>query len=517
MEDFYENLQNPASTATEQDVLSSYASQLRQIQARLTKVQAQRLWALIGVIGCVFASAGLGYTFFVSGHLWFAAAVLPGIFFGIAYRQSGEEWKRLAAQEESLEHGIARLSNSWQNGEETGREFTRPEHLYQEDLQVLGTGSLFMLLATTRSRIGADRLATYLLDPVDLTEVRLRQESVKELVQAAGIREQMQLIGSYQVQDGAVSDFAAWFAMPLLRIPNVFTLTLLSTSIASLVIAIGILAGALAWYSAFFPMAGLLLLQACIVATYFTRIRPHPRHLRQMTGSFTVLQQGLRLMEGLEFHSTKLQSMVERLRKDRAAANVRTLEKLVHTLDQREKSEFYLLSRLCAIGTQLVFAVNRWRSMHQSDLKEWLNIWAEFEVLQALALYAFEHPQNIFPKLVEEPLMLKADQLKHPLLPAATCIGNDVQLNPNTRFYLVTGSNMAGKSTLLRAVGLNAVLTQAGAPVCAEFAYFSNMRVCAAFSPRESLGEGRSRFLAEVARLRGAFAEWRRNTYAFSR
>ncbi len=507
MEAFYENSRSPASTATEQDVLSSYASQLQQVQARLTKVQAQRLWALIGAIGCVFALAGLGYTSFVSGHPWFVAAVLPGIFFGIAYRQSGEEWKRLAAREKSLEHGIARLSDSWQEGEETGLEFARPEHLYQEDLQVLGTGSLFMLLATTRSRIGAARLATYLLDPADSMEVRLRQESVKELVQAAGIREQMQLIGSYQVQDGTADDFAAWFSTPLFRVPSVFPLTLLSTGIASLVIVIGIWIGALTWYPAVFPIAGLLLLQACIVAMYFTRIRPHPHQLGQLTGSFTVLQQGLQLMEDLEFHSTKLGSMVERLRKDHAAANVRTLEKLVHTLDQREKSEFYLLSRLCAMGTQLVFAVNRWRSMHQSDLKEWLDIWAEFEVLQALALYAFEHPQNVFPQLVEEPLMLKANQLKHPLLPAATCIGNDVQLDPNTRFYLVTGSNMAGKSTLLRAVGLNTVLAQTGAPVCAEFAYFSNMRVCAAFSPRESLGEGRSRFLAEVARLRGAFTQ----------
>ncbi len=507
MEAFYRNSQNSASTATEQDVLSSYASQLPQVQALLIKVQAQRFWAFISAIGCVLASAGMGYTSFVSGHPWFVAAVLPAIFSGVVYRQSGERWKRLAAREESLEHGIARLSNSWQDAEETGLEFARPEHPYQEDLQVLGTGSLFTLLSTTRSRIGADRLATYLLDPVDPVEVRLRQESVKELVQSAGIREQMQGVGSYQVQDGTARDFAAWFAMPLLRVPSVFPVTLLGASTISLVIAIGIWVGALAWYPAVFPIAGLLLVQAYVVVMYFTRVRPHPQQLRHMTRSFTALRQGLQLMENLEVHSSKLKSMVERLRKDGAAANVRTLEKLVHTLDQREKSEFYFLSRLCAMGTQLVFAVDRWRLMHQSDFKEWLDIWAEFEVLQALALYAFEHPQNIFPKLVEEFLMLKANQLKHPLLPAATCIGNNVQLDPSTRFYLVTGSNMAGKSTLLRAVGLNAVLAQAGAPVCADFACFSNMRICAAFSPRESLGEGRSRFLAEVARLRGALTQ----------
>ncbi len=128
---------------------------------------------------------------------------------------------------------------------------------------------------------------------------------------------------------------------------------------------------------------------------------------------------------------------MECLRKDHAAANMRIVKKLVNTLDQREESEFYLLSRLYAVGTQLVFAVERWRSTHQSDFKEWLAVWAEFEVLQALALYVFEHPQNVFPTLVEESLTLKAKQLRHPFLPTATCIGNDVQLDPTTRFYLV--------------------------------------------------------------------------------
>ena len=388
---------------SQNDRLSEYTAQLKQVQAQLPGVQSRRQWAGLGILLCLVPGIACGWLTVAGGPLWPIALLIVLLCAGQVirlYRHAGEKWKQFAAQEESLERGIARLSNSWQS-EETGLEFARPDHLYQEDLQVLGSGSLFTLLATTRSRIGAERLAVYLLDPVDANEVRLRQESVKELAQTTGIREQMQLLGSYQEQDCTASDFATWLDSPLLRTPIVIPCILLGTSAISLALVIGIWAGALAWYPVVLPAAASLLVQTCVVALHFKRIRSYFRQLRQMTRSLTVLRQGLRLMETLEFRSPKLRHIIERLRKDHAATNVRTLERLVRALDQREKLEFYLISRLCAAGMQLVFATDRWRTKHQYEFREWLDIWAEFEALQALALYAFEHPQCIFPKLVE--------------------------------------------------------------------------------------------------------------------
>jgi DNA mismatch repair ATPase MutS len=155
------------------------------------------------------------------------------------------------------------------------------------------------------------------------------------------------------------------------------------------------------------------------------------------------------------------------------------------------------------LGTQLAFAIERWRSRFGGDLLRWLNAWAEFEALNAIACYAFEHPDHVFPEIVEASApCLHIRNLGHPLLPASTCVNNDLYLDSEVAFFLVSGSNMAGKSTWLRAVGLAAVLTAAGAPVRATSARMSLFTVCASISIVDSLASGKSKFLAEVERLR---------------
>jgi DNA mismatch repair ATPase MutS len=133
-----------------------------------------------------------------------------------------------------------------------------------------------------------------------------------------------------------------------------------------------------------------------------------------------------------------------------------------------------------------------------------LDAWVEFEALNALASYAYEHPQNQFPELLDGEARFDAKDLRHPLLSRQHSVGNDVALNLETAFYVLSGSNMAGKSTFLRAVGLNAVLASAGAPISASAARFSVFNICASISITDSLVEGKSKFLAEVERLRAS-------------
>jgi len=170
-------------------------------------------------------------------------------------------------------------------------------------------------------------------------------------------------------------------------------------------------------------------------------------------------------------------------------------------LDQREKPQFYLLSLLLAVGTQLILAMDSWRAACQNNFPGWVDAWAEFEALQAIASYAFEQPGCIFPELVECAPMFEAEQLGHPLIEASRCVCNDVAFNDQSRFYLVTGSNMSGKSTFLRAIGLNTVIALAGGPVRASSARLSHLSICASLAITDSLLEGRSKFLAEVERL----------------
>ena len=153
---------------------------------------------------------------------------------------------------------------------------------------------------------------------------------------------------------------------------------------------------------------------------------------------------------------------------DGAILRTRKFERLLVAVERREDITLYGFSLWLAAGTQLVLAAERWRAVHGRDFEDWLDAWAEFEALNALGCYAWEHPEYEFPELVEGGGRFEAEGLGHPLLPRTGCVGNDVALNEATAFYLISGSNMAGKSTFLRAMGLNAVLASAGAPVRAR-------------------------------------------------
>ena len=151
-------------------------------------------------------------------------------------------------------------------------------------------------------------------------------------------------------------------------------------------------------------------------------------------------------------------------------------------------------------------AVERWRKQYGAALRDWLQTWSEFEALNSLANYTHENPGNVFPLFPNDfsnfNAHFEAVALGHPLLPDETCVGNDVRLNSATRFYIVSGSNMSGKSSLLRAIGLNAVLAFAGAPVRSQALQLSPLSVCASMDVVDSLLNGKSKFLAEVDRVR---------------
>jgi DNA mismatch repair ATPase MutS len=202
------------------------------------------------------------------------------------------------------------------------------------------------------------------------------------------------------------------------------------------------------------------------------------------------------------FRSPKLNGLVQRVGRGGAVKSVRTLERLIHALEQRNNGWFYWPSIILLFATQVCMAVEHWRQKHRASLADWLDAWAEFEALNALAAYAYEHPENTYPQFTPGRARFEGDALRHPLPPWNACVPNDVRLNDATRFYIVSRSNMTGKSTLLRAIGVNAVLALAGAPVRARSLRLSHFAICASISVGDSLLNGKSKFLAEVERMR---------------
>lgn len=485
-------------------VLVSYRDRINELRIQLTAEQSIRMYALISTIACLSLTVMLAVVAILHAGfsiLLCAVALLCSLALYRHYVHSGRRWKRIVQETDYFERGISRLTAAWQGAGETGQEYAREKHLYQTDLNIIGEGSLFELLCTTRSAVGAERLASYLLDPVEQHESRRRQEAVNELSRYSHLREEMYRLGDYRSDDCKSGIFNQWFSMaPLVVHPFLRYLLVLSSSTCVL-LGLCIFAKIVLW-SQWMPLLSLLILvQMCVAGLLLRKTRPRLHQLRLLTNSFTVLHGGLSLLERQNFESPKLQELVQRVRSQNASTRVRKIEWLARLLDQRDKHEFYFLSLLLAVGTQLILAMDSWRAACQNDFPGWVDAWAEFEALQAIAGYAFEQAGCIFPELVEGGRVFGAEQLGHPLIEASRCVSNGVAFNDHSRFYVVTGSNMAGKSTFLRAIGLNAVIALAGGPVRASSARLSQLTVCASLAITDSLLEGRSKFLAEVERL----------------
>lgn len=488
-------------------VLSAYRSRMLDLHAQIDRLRTRKLQALAFTAGSflIFAvflamalhGSGLGIAVSV---FFFACGVWASSFFLRCRRTAIELAQRLAFNERATE----RIESDWRGKGRTGIEFARASHLYQKDLDILGVGSLFELLATTRSEVGAERLAAFLLDRPTVEVAKARQESVQELRADSRMREDIALLGRYSFQNCEGKHVRAWLSLPALTVPTILPVFLVFSGTVSLALGLCGYAKILSWAQVLPILIPWLAAQAWIGLALMRRVRIHLKALVALCGDVVVLRQGAELMERQKFASARLRGLVERLRGQRAAAQIRKLERMVMAVEHRDDLILYGFSLWLALGTQLVLATERWRAAHRKGFEDWLDAWAEFDAVSALACYAYEHPENSFPELIESHARFEAKGLRHPLMPRATCVANDVELNQATAFYVISGSNMAGKSTFLRALGLNAVLAAAGAPVCAAEARICLFTLCASIGVSDALTEGRSKFLAEVERLSAA-------------
>jgi len=486
-------------------IRSLYEERLRSAKRDLASAQTIRSRALVAVVSFLFLLVLLcaGYFHYEISSVFPLLTITAFGYAFLVYRKSGADWKRLDRLCGYFERGINRATDRWQNSGRSGRDFARSNHPYQEDLNILGNGSLFERLCSTRTTAGARRLADYLLSPVSLDESRLRQEAVIELRDRHQLREEICLTGLHEFQDFSEDELQTWFDLAPLETPMIVPYLLLSSSLGSLLIGIGILVRVTIWTYWAPPLICLVILQLSIAGYLFRRIHPRLRLLRSITGSLTVFRQGLEIMSRERFKSAKLSGLGRTIQYQDACSKIKKLENLFQLLDQREKPHFYAASLALAFGTQLVLRMEGWRALYQEHLRSWIDAWGEFEALQSLASYAYEQASNTFPEFLEGPAKLQATLLRHPLLREENSVGNDVSLDVESRIYIVSGTNMSGKSTLLRAIGLNSVLAFAGAPLCAESVRISHLTICASIAVSDSLPDGKSKFFAEVEQIRG--------------
>ena len=395
------------------------------------------------------------WTALVSG----AVAAATGWRFLNARAAGYQQWRL----KQLYERAVKRVQGDWAGKGSAGEAWDDPNHAYAHDLNLFGQGSLFELLSIGRSGIGQHGLANCILTPVTIEQTRARQEAVRELRDRADLREQIALLGPHTFSESSWETFTDWLESPAITFPRALAPVLLITSVVLGCLALGAVGAGgtlLPWIWLFRLALPLVVFHAVVGLWFQERVKAAIASVGNLSSETQVLREGLELLEREPFQSPLLKQLAASAHG--GAHALRKLERLLKGLRERNQDWFLHVSRLLMIGTQLSFAIEKWRRRHGSGVQAWMEAWAEFEALNALGGYAHENPDNIFPEFVDGGPRFEALALGHPLLSRDACIRNDVELNPGCRFYIVSGSNMSGKSTLLRSIGQNAVLAAGG-------------------------------------------------------
>ncbi|HZZ84711.1 MAG TPA: DNA mismatch repair protein MutS [Anaeromyxobacteraceae bacterium] len=405
------------------------------------------------------------------------------------------------------EAALARVEDRWAGLGNPGDRFASPGHPYSADLDLFGRGSLFELLCTARTRGGEEALAAFLLAPAEPEEVALRQTAARELAPRLDLAEDLAVLGDDVRAEIDPARLSRWgeaaAALPAFTAPAAALLALANLSLAVLWERVPLLpyAGGLSLLATW---ALQRLLRDRIAAVREAVDRP-AAELRVVTGL-------LARLEAEPFEAARLADLRRRLvQPTPASRRVARLSRLAELFEWTHNELFALLGFFVCWKPLVAAAVERWRRANGPSLRGWLSAVAELEALAALGGFAREHPDFTFPRVEVGPAVFEARGLAHPLL-GGEAVRNDLALavrgggaapgQAPPQLLLVSGSNMSGKSTLLRTVGASAVLALAGAPVRARSLRLTPLAVGATLRIQDSLQAGRSRFYAEITRLK---------------
>jgi len=409
--------------------------------------------------------------------------------------QAGAAWYR---------RGLARLDGTWAGGGVGGERFSDPAHPYADDLDLFGAGSLFELLCTARTRAGEDTLAAWLRAPADDATVRARQEAVAELRERLDLREELALLGAEVrgdlEQSGVDADaLRAWAVSP--DTGSWVRVRPLAAGVAGL----GMLA-VLAWAAGFglVPLLVVSIIEGMVARSVRHHVAHTVRAVEKPSRDLALLASLLARIERETFTAPRLVELRRALDGDGPppSARVARLRRAVDLLDARRNQLFAPIAWLLMWTTQLAVFIETWRRESGPLVPRWLEVAGEIEALAAFATFAWERPDARFPEPVADGPCFEGRALVHPLLPLGRGVPNDVRLDGTHQVFVLSGSNMSGKSTLLRTVGTAAVLAHAGAPVTAASLRISPLVVGASIRLNDSLLAGTSRFYAEIERLK---------------
>jgi len=452
-----------------------------------------------------------------SSILWVLAPAAVFAVLLVAHDRLQGAVERLHRAERFFERGVARLEGRWAGHGPTGEAYLDPAHPYAADLDLFGKGSLFELLSTARTHIGEDTLAQWLLAPADPVTVKQRQEAVEELRPRLDLREDLAVVAEEARSGMDPAALADWGEGPPLLPPARTRTRLWAFTAIGMVGLVGGVAMGLYLLGAL-PMAqrtavlsrDVFILVLLVNGTFLYRkhaaVERVVSAVEEAAHELQLLSETLVRLERERFGCPRLAALRASLDSEGAppSRRIAKLRRILQNLDSRD-NVFLRVAEVFLLWTaHWALAVEEWRRHSGGVVRSWLAAVGEMEALCSLASHAYEHPADPYPEFAAGPPSIEAEGIAHPLIAEDRVVRNHVRLGGEgaPRVLVVSGSNMSGKSTLLRTLGVNCVLAQAGAPVRARRLRLSPLAVGASIRITDSLQGGVSRFYAEILRLR---------------
>lgn len=441
-------------------------------------------WAKLGSLGWI------GVAFFVAA---FVALV-------VVHARIIRRKDMAAAGVRYHELGLLRVNGEHSKLPVRGEGLAKETHPYAIDLDLFGQGSLLQLVDATQTQLGETKLVGWLdgSDRASFDDLHARQDAVRDLASRPELRERLSVLGTVAMEHGKPdptpmirwSESSESLAGPLGR---------LFIRIWPFVIVASIVAAKLFPIPTSVPWAAYLVAFVYALATR-NRSQQVSAAVTQNEGGVRAFVDLVALVEHERFEAPRLKALGSRL--SGATAELRRLGTIVGWLESRSNEVFRLfLSPFLLVEQNCVLWLESWRKDSGKKMRGWFEVLGEVEALASLAQLGFDNPDYAYPELADSPTF-DATDLGHPLIPADRRRGNDVAFSAPGHALIVTGSNMSGKSTLLRAAGVAVVLGLAGAPVCAKKLRLGPVRLATSMRISDSLETGTSRFYAELKRLK---------------
>lgn len=488
---------NPENHYTER--LSLTKRQLQQVKKQIFRISMLRLALFItGIAGVYF--------FFNQTTLLIAGICLTFLPFFILVKVHNrlfirKEW--LETQARIIQEELQALSGDYSSFED-GKEYVNPEHPYSFDLDIFGRRSLFQSINRTCTFFGKVRLAEWLQNHLhEKASIEKRQEMVREISEHTLFREQFRVAGL--VHHGQSSDgekIQAWSQSPAQYLHAGWVKAFIwGVPVINSLLLITSLAGwtSFSWLGLSFGIFLVLSFGIIKRATYIQET--YGKQLKSLNGYARLIA----LAKAEDWKSAGMQELMERfnLNGQSPIQALQQLSKELDRLDLRNNQFLYvLLEGSIFFQLQEIVRIERWKARYGQHISKWLETVGELDALCSLGTFAYNHPQYTYPELTEKPFCFLATQMGHPLMPASQCVKNDATIPSRPFFLIITGANMAGKSTYLRTIGVNYLLACIGAPVCCERLKLHPNQLITSLRTSDSLSDNESYFFAELKRLK---------------